>query len=173
MVDVDSGRAMVARIKAGKPAYAWDDPAVVAYSDSPPPKTTSSDEHHSPVPHRRRLPSFHDREALEEKMQQLRSEGVRLSATEEDLRERLSHGEIGLSAMRTEKRELLTAKALGEVVAGQQQHHVGRGAMSNDNAKLGTRNFLKSERDTDSEGNGEARLKRRQELVNVSPSCVR
>lgn len=170
MVDVVSGRNVAARIRAGKPAYAWDDPAVVAYSDSSPPKTAAFDEHRSPMPCRHQLPSFHDREALEEKMQQLRAEELRLSATEEDLKEKLSHAEAALSAIRSEKRELSTANTLNAVVEGQQ--YMGRRTMSKNNVKWGGRSSVKSERNINSEGNGDERLKRREELVNVRPSCV-
>ena len=60
-------------------------------------------------------PSFYDREALQEKLHDLEVEGSSLSERESELRERLEKAQATLSSMRSQKRQLSTAKLLAQV----------------------------------------------------------
>lgn len=185
MVDIESEElsSRITRIKAGKPAYAWDDPDIeynhgkhqclcdgAEFSNNNDAQNGIREQHSHHKPHR--LPSFYDREAINEKLQELRSEKVRLAAVEVAVKDRINRAEAALAVLRTEKRELSTAKMLGEaVVAG--QHGLGsRGSGSGAVATVGGRGFPKyssrGDRADESGGDGgEGHVRRRQDAANV------
>lgn len=98
----------VGRIKAGKPVYAWDDPDT-RYEIEHGVNTADNDDNITVDHHHKNTPLFYDREALEEKMRELRAEDTHLSTMESGLKDRLRRAEETLSAARAEKRALSTA----------------------------------------------------------------
>lgn len=114
---------LIAHAMRGKPdnkrVYAWDAPN---HCDSSPP-----DKHNGIVgenedimfeeesfQQQQQQPSFYDREALQEKLHGLQAERSRLSERENELRERLEKAQVTLSSMRSQKRQLSTAKLLDQ-----------------------------------------------------------
>lgn len=122
--DTPSPCGLNAHAMRGKPdnkrVYAWDAPN---HCDSSPP-----DKHNGIVgenedimfeekafQQQQQQPSFYDREALQEKLHGLQAERSSLSEREDELRERLEKAQVALSSMRSQKRQLSTAKLLDQV----------------------------------------------------------
>ncbi|CAM9530309.1 unnamed protein product, partial [Ectocarpus fasciculatus] len=104
---------LVARVKAGKPLHAWDDPGNR-------PGASLQEGEKEGREHSRRLNNqapFYDKEALQEQLQGLQAEGIDLSEKETQLGFRLAKAQATLSTMREKKVGLSQAKMLDEVMS--------------------------------------------------------
>lgn len=189
----NSVRALVARVKAGKPIYAWDDPSNVYSNNND--KDDDDDDEHQPTAeldaaalnaagqeimtrdeinlaskhlrHHCHQPSFYDREALEEKLNAIQETRSRLTEKELGLRDRLVKAEAALTAMRAKKRQLSTAKMLDEVskhkTAGKAKYTYNGPIVESSGLK---ENTVGDRRDR-SGGNSDERAQQREEQANV------
>lgn len=179
----NSASALVARVKAGKPLYAWDDPCDMYNNNREHQPTDGSDaaapnaaqevmisdqvnlfkpfRHH----HHHRQPSFYDREALGEKMKAIQDDRVCLIEKELGLSERLEQAEAMLTAMRDQKRRLATAKMLDDVA---KRKTTGRANSNYYRQDVESCGFKEKIRDWDDRGdNADERAQQREELANV------
>lgn len=118
------------RVKGWTPALAWNDPPStddhrIATNDE---SGRCRVQHSWSSPRPNRSPPFYDREALQERLDELRAEKSCLLSTEESLRERLCRAERILSDMRSRKRELsVAATVLDGVAAATRRKTIGGG----------------------------------------------
>ncbi|CAM9724368.1 unnamed protein product [Ectocarpus sp. 8 AP-2014] len=105
---------LVARVKAGKPVYAWDDPGTRPGASLEEGGKAGRD-HNRHLRHQNNQAPFYDKEALQEQLQGLQAEGIDLSEKETQLGLRLAKAQATLSKMREKKVGLSQAKMLDEV----------------------------------------------------------
>lgn len=160
---------LVGRVKAGQPAFAWDDPKAEYSSPGGVNGKVPANEAPSTEDEgvRRDLgtgpkATFYDREALREQIKALQDENRILSDKEVDLGLRLANAQATLSEMRTKKRALSEEKTLDDAapVVPVKSKAGGRGV------------HLWGGKYRDSTGDGaskrhEARQQQRQEEANV------
>lgn len=160
-----SGCGLAVRVKAGQPAFAWDDlkaeyPNPDGVNGKVPANEASSAEDEDVLRDPRNgQAAFYDREALREQIKALQDENRDLSKKEVDLGLRLAKAQATLSGMRTKKRALSEEKILDEaasvvLVKGKAGAHWGEKCRDSDGDDASKRH--------------EARDQHRQEEANVS-----
>ncbi|CAM9562423.1 unnamed protein product [Ectocarpus sp. 6 AP-2014] len=107
---------LVARVKAGKPVYAWHDPGTRPGA-SLEERGKAGRHHDRHLRHQNNQAPFYDKEALQEQLQGLQAEGIDLSEKETQLGLRLAKAQATLSKMREKKVGLSQAKMLDEVMS--------------------------------------------------------
>ncbi|CBJ27685.1 hypothetical protein Esi_0080_0105 [Ectocarpus siliculosus] len=149
---------LVARVKAGKPVYAWDDPGTRPGA-SLEERGKAGRHHNRHLRYQNNQAPFYDKEALQEQLQGLQAEGIDLSEKETHLGLRLAKAQATLSKMREKKVGLSQAKMLDEV-------------MSVFPAKAADISVGRKHRESESNGDGggrrEARSQQRHEETNFA-----
>ncbi|CAN0512224.1 unnamed protein product [Ectocarpus sp. 12 AP-2014] len=107
---------LVARVKAGKPVYAWDDPGTRPGASLEEGGKAGRD-YNRRLRHQSNRAPFYDKEALQEQLQGLQAEGIDLSEKETQLGLRLAKAQSILSRMREKKVGLSQAKMLDDVMS--------------------------------------------------------
>ncbi|CAM9730939.1 unnamed protein product [Ectocarpus sp. 4 AP-2014] len=149
---------LVARVKAEKPVYAWDDPGTRPGALLEEAGKAGRD-HNRHLRHQNNHAPFYDKEALQEQLQGLQAEGIDLSEKEIQLGLRLAKAQATLSRMREKKVGLSQAKMLDEVMSV----FPAKGA----DISVG-RKHRESESNGDGGGRREARRQQRHEETNFA-----